>query len=178
MRWESTGMATAFTSSGVAKSRPEAAARAAQASARSAASATTQATIAPGPAATLPAITIPPAVIPPPIAVEVTPAAHDPAIRRVIAEYARAIEGKDLALFRAVKPNLSGDEEKRLQDAFKAIKAQQVGITIDSIQVEGSQATVRVSRHDTINGKPMRAVHQTFRLVQAGAGWTIQTIGQ
>ena len=100
---------------------------------------------------------------------------RDPA---VIADYARAIEGKDLALFRAVKPNLSGDEEKRLQESFKAIKSQQVGITIDSIQVDGAQATVRVSRQDTINGKPMRAVHQTFRLAQAGPGWTIQTIGQ
>jgi hypothetical protein len=24
----------------------------------------------------------------------------------------------------------------------------------------------------------MRALHQTFRLVQSGPGWTIQTIGQ
>jgi tetratricopeptide (TPR) repeat protein len=137
------------------------------------------------PAVTLPAVTVPPvtigpAVTAPPVAVPPPPAAitHDPAIRRVIAEYARAIEGKNLALFRAVKPNLSSEEEKRLQDAFKAIKSQQVGITIDSIQVEGGVATVRVSREDTINGKPMRAVRQTFRLVQAGPGWTIQTIGQ
>lgn len=68
-----------------------------------------------------------------------------PAIRHVIAEYARR---------------------------------QHVKITIDSIQVEGAQATVRVSRQDTISGKPMRAVHQTFRLVQGGPGWIIQTIGQ
>ena len=27
-------------------------------------------------------------------------------------------------------------------------------------------------------GKPMRAMHQTFRLVQGAPGWTIQTIGQ
>ena len=104
--------------------------------------------------------------------------AHDPAIRRLIAEYARALEGRDLALVRTVKPNLSGEEEKRLQDAFKAIKWQQVRITIDSIQVDGGQATVRGSRQDTIDGKPMRAVHQTFRLVQGGTGWTIHTIGQ
>ena len=77
-----------------------------------------------------------------------------------------------------MKPSLSGEEEKRLQDAFKAIKSQQVGITIDSIQVDGAQATVRVSRQDTINGKAMRSVHQTFRLVQGGPGWTIETIGQ
>ena len=55
----------------------------------------------------------------------------------MLADYARAIEGKDLALFKSVKPNLSGEEEKRLGDAFKAVKSQKVGITIDSIQVEG-----------------------------------------
>jgi len=132
------------------------------------------------PVITLPPVTIGPVVTAPPIAPDqgASATAHDAEIRRVIAEYARAIEGKDLALFRAVKPNLSGDEEKRLQDAFKAIKSQQVAITIDSIQVEGAQATVRVSRQDVINGRAMRAVHQTFRLVQGGPGWTIQTIGQ
>jgi hypothetical protein len=77
-----------------------------------------------------------------------------------------------------VKPNLSSDEEKRLADAFKAVKSQRVGITIDSIAVEGPAATVRVSRQDTINGNAMRAVRQTFRLVQSGSGWTIQSIGQ
>ena len=161
----------------------EAAARA-EAAARSAASSMTAppATLVSRgvPAITLAPVTIGPPVTAPSVAADMTPAAaaHDPAIRRVIAEYARAIEGKDLALFRAVKPSLSGEEEKRLQDAFKAIKSQQVGITIDSIQIEGAQATVRVSRQDTINGKSMRAVHQTFRLVQGGPGWIIQTIGQ
>jgi tetratricopeptide (TPR) repeat protein len=163
----------------------EAAARAqaaAQAAAAQAASSAATSLVARGVSpVTLPPVTLAPAVTAPPAAaVDPAPAAaaHDPAIRRVIADYARAIESKDLALFRAVKPNLSGDEEKRLQDAFKAIKSQQVGITVDSIQVEGNQATVRVSRQDTINGKAMRAVHQTFRLVQGGPGWTIQTIGQ
>ncbi len=160
----------------------ERARRTTEAAARAAASAAapTPATLAGRglPAVTLPPITAAPVVTAPPNAADPAAAAHDAAIRRVIAEYARAIEGKDLALFRAVKPNLSGDEEKRLQDAFKAIKAQQVGISIDSVQVDGAQATVRVSRQDTINGQPMRAVHQTFRLVQAGPGWTIQTIGQ
>jgi len=163
-----------------ARRTSEAAARA-QAAARVAAAALPPATVARGvpvPAVTLPPVTTAPAVVAPPITANPAATAHDPAIRQVIAEYARAIEGKDLALFRAVKPNLSGDEEKRLQDAFKAIKEQQVGISIDSIQVDGAKATVRVSRQDTINGKRMREMHQTFRLVQAGPGWTIQQIGQ
>ncbi len=44
--------------------------------------------------------------------------------------------------------------------------------------MEGTQATVKVSRQDTINGKPMKALQQTFRLSQSGGGWTIQSIGQ
>ena len=164
-----------------ARRTSEAAARA-LAAAAAAAAAQPPATVARGvpvPAVTLPPVTAAPAVIAPPMtAANPAPTAHDAAIRQVIAQYARAIEGKDLALFRAVKPNLSGDEEKRLQDAFKAIKDQQVGISIDSVQVDGAQATVRVSRQDTINGKRMRAVNQTFRLVQSGPGWTIQQIGQ
>jgi hypothetical protein len=133
---------------------------------------------------TLPPVTAPPVTAAAPAQAEAPPvtaaaaAAEEPAIRRVLADYARAIEGKDLALFRAVKPNLSGEEEKRLADAFKAVKSQKVGITVDAIQVEGGSATVRVSRQDTINGNPMRAVKQTFRLVQSGGGWTIQNIGQ
>jgi len=164
-----------------ARRTAEAAARAQEAARAAAPTAAPATLVARGvPVVTLPPVTIGPVVTTPPIAADQGAAAtaHDPEIRRVIAEYARAIEGKDLALFRAVKPNLSGDEEKRLQDAFKGIKSQQVGITIDSIQVEGAQATVRVSRQDIINGRPMRAVHQTFRLVQGGPGWTIQTIGQ
>ena len=104
-------------------------------------------------------------------------ATQEPAIRKVIADYGRAIEGKDIALFKAVKPNLTPDEEKRLQESFKAIKSQQVGITIEAVQVDGAQATVKVSRQDTINGNRVKAVQQVFRLAQSGGAWSIQTIG-
>ena len=122
-----------------------------------------------GPAATVPAPTLP-AALP-------TLATEEPAIRKVIADYGRAIASKDIALFRAVKPNLTPDEEKRLQESFKAIKSQQVAITIDGVSVDGSQATVKVSRQDTINGKPVQPIRQVFRLAQAGGGWAIQAIG-
>lgn len=121
-----------------------------------------------GPAATLPQA-IPPA---PPLS-----ATGEVAIRRLIADYGRAIESKDVALFKAVKPNLTPDEEKRLQESFKAIKSQQVGITIDAVQVDGAQATVKVTRQDTINGKAVKPIQQVFRLGQAGGGWVIQAIG-
>jgi eukaryotic-like serine/threonine-protein kinase len=127
------------------------------------------------PPTTLPPVTAPPTTAP---ATQAPASSDEPAVRRVIAEYGRAIESRDLALFRTVKPNLSSDEERRLQDAFKAIKSQQVGITIESVQIEGAQAVVRVARQDTINGKPVQRVQQVFRLSQGPGGWAIQSIGQ
>ena len=76
-----------------------------------------------------------------------------------------------------MKPNLTPDEEKRLQESFKAIKSQQVGITIEVVQVDGAQATVKVTRQDVVNGNRVKAVQQVFRLAQSGGGWSIQTIG-
>jgi len=121
------------------------------------------------PGATLPAPTLPSA---PPLA-----SAQEPAIRKVIADYGRAIESKDIALFKAVKPNLTPDEEKRLQENFKAIKSQQVGITIQAVQVDGAQATVKVSRQDTINGNKIKPIQQVFHLTQSGGAWSIQAFG-
>jgi tetratricopeptide (TPR) repeat protein len=136
----------------------------------------------------LPPPTLPPVVVAPPVTqapgTQPPPTqapvgqAEEPAVRRVIADYGRAIESKDLALFRTVKPNLSSDEAKRLQDAFKAIKSQQVGITVESVQIDGGQAVVRVARQDTINGKAVQRVQQTFRLAQGPGGWAIVSIGQ
>jgi tRNA A-37 threonylcarbamoyl transferase component Bud32/tetratricopeptide (TPR) repeat protein len=131
----------------------------------------------PPPPVTSPVGTLPPATLPP-TGPGPSGAGQDAAIRRVIADYARAIESKDVGLFKSVKPNLSADEEKRLQDAFKAIKSQQVGITVDSVQLDGSKATVRVRRQDTVNGKAVKPIQQTITLVQAGGAWHIETIGQ
>jgi eukaryotic-like serine/threonine-protein kinase len=122
------------------------------------------------PAGTLPAPTLPTAL---PAVVN----GAEPAIRKVITDYGRAFETKDIGLFKAVKPTLTSDEEKRLQESFKAIKTQRVDITFVTVQVDGASATVKVSRQDTINGIKVKPIQQVFRLAQSGGGWTIQTIG-
>ncbi len=96
----------------------------------------------------------------------------------MLAEYARAIESKDLGLFASVKPNLSGDERKRLEASFKAIKSQQVRIVVEAVQVAGAQAAVRATRQDTINGKAQPAIQQSFVLALGSAGWKIESIGR
>src|SRR5258708_30867646 len=52
------------------------------------------------------------------------------AVRRLLGDYARAIEHKDLALFRTVKPNLTKEEEPRLQKAFASVQAQVRKVTV------------------------------------------------
>ena len=117
--------------------------------------------------------TMPPATLPP----ATQPVSEEPAVRRVIAEYGRALQTKDLALFRSIKPNLSGAEEDKLRASFANIKDWRVNISISSVLIDGSQATVHASRNDTVNGKPV-SLHQTFTLTKGASGWTIREIGQ
>jgi hypothetical protein len=104
--------------------------------------------------------------------------ATDAAVRHVISEYGRALESQDIGLYRSLKPDLSADDEKKLREAFKPIKSWVVGIRVESIQVEGDRATVKVTRQDVLNGRPMKPAPQTFRLGRSGSGWYIQSIGQ
>jgi len=99
-------------------------------------------------------------------------------IRKVLEAYVHAVEAKDVQMFRAVKPNLSEDEEKRVRAAFKSIQSQVVKMNVLSLDVSQGKATVKVSRRDTINGSIVSSFPQTFSLAKETAGWTIQDIGR
>jgi eukaryotic-like serine/threonine-protein kinase len=160
---------------------------------RAATEARAQATPPPAtlPATTLPAPTLPPATQPPPTQAPVTappqtappvtqpppPVSEEPAIRRTVAEYGRAIERKDLALFRRLKPNLTDDEERRLKEAFAAAPSDSVRIDVKDLKISGNRATVRLARQDTIGGR-VQTLQQTLVLVKGAGGWTIQEIGR
>jgi ketosteroid isomerase-like protein len=101
------------------------------------------------------------------------------AIRQVTATYARAIEGKDLPLFRSIKPNLSREEERRLQEGFRAVTSQRVDLTILSIDRRGDEASVVLRRRDTIQagGRTQTTEsRQTMTLARTGAGWKVVDI--
>jgi hypothetical protein len=135
----------------------------------------------PPPAAATPPATQPPVSAP---VVTTTPAGptaeqDDAAIRRVTATYARAIETKDLNLFRSIKPNLSREEERRLEQGFRAVTSQRVSLSVVSIDRQANQATVVVQRRDTIvagGREQMAESQQTLRLSRAGSGWVITEI--
>jgi len=102
-------------------------------------------------------------------------------IRRVVATYARAIETKDLALFRSIKPNMSSDEQRRIETGFRAVSSQQVTMNVTSIEQRGSDALVRVRRRDTIQaGGRQQSTEslQTMTLTRTASGWVIKEIGR
>jgi len=106
---------------------------------------------------------------------------EDAAIRQVVTTYGRAIETKDIALFRSVKPNLSREEERRILEGFRAVESQQVRITIRSIDRRGPQAIVRLQRRDTITAggrEQTTESGQTLTLERSGDRWFIVGIGQ
>jgi len=119
-------------------------------------------------------------VTPPPAPVRTAPTpGQDALVRRVIADYGRAIETRDLDLYKSVKPNLSSEEEKRLRESFRAIRSQQVAITVQGVEGDASAATARVMLQYTVDGRTMKPIAQTFYLARGpGGAWTIQSIGQ
>jgi hypothetical protein len=120
----------------------------------------------------------PPAAKPP---ARAAPSAEEreAAIRKVLAAYARAIERKDIGLFRTIKPNLSLEEERRLNEGFRAVTSQRVALTVLSIEPRGDTAVVTLRRHDIIQAGGRRHTadsHQTLTLASVAGGWVITDI--
>lgn len=130
----------------------------------------------PTPAVPAPAVERP---VPPPPPAPAPAADDEGAVRRVVAAYARAIETKDVGLFRSVKPNLSREEEQRLQEGFRAVTSQQVQLTVVSVEIRDQEAAAVAQRRDVIDaGGRRRTVEsrQTFRLARNASGWVITDI--
>jgi ketosteroid isomerase-like protein len=109
------------------------------------------------------------------------PADEDAAIRALVATYVRAIESKDLALFRSIKPNLGADEERRIQQGFRAVTSQKVNITITSIDRRGDTASLQLQRQDIIEAGGRRQSpesRQTMTLAKSNGTWIIVEIGR
>jgi tetratricopeptide (TPR) repeat protein len=106
-------------------------------------------------------------------------AADERAIRQLLSTYERAIEQRDIALFRSVKPNLSSIEETRLRESFRAVRSQEVDIRILSIDLRSAAATVRLARRDTIADDRQHTVdsQQTITLTKTDGRWVITSIG-
>jgi hypothetical protein len=104
--------------------------------------------------------------------------AQEEAVKHLLATYQRAIETKDLALFKSVKPNLTDDEERRLRKAFDSTKTQQVQITVASVDCQEKTCVVHLNRRDTLDSSIVSSFPQTMRLAQSADGFVIEEIGR
>lgn len=95
--------------------------------------------------------------------------------------YERAIEGKDVALFRSVRPALSADEERRLRASFAQVDKQEIDMRVEQMTITGDSAEVRVARVDTVQtggrAQTSRSA-QTIRLARRGGTWVIVELGR
>jgi serine/threonine-protein kinase len=128
------------------------------------------ATVAPPPPTAAPTVAPVNTPVPPPP----TTGNEEPAIRRLIADFARAFETGDVALWRSIRPGAADSEIK----AVAAKNWKKVNITIESIDVLQTRAIVRISRKDIgADGKTYPFV-QTLTLVKESSGWKITSLGR
>lgn len=104
--------------------------------------------------------------------------AQEDGVRRLIAAYEKAIETKDLELFRSVKPNLSAEEERRLRKAFESTRTHEVAITVEALDCQEGRCVARLTRRDTLDGSIVSSFPQTLRLGLAAEGFVIEEIGR
>ncbi len=126
---------------------------------------------------------VPPSVQPPaaqPVqAPPQKPVDETAAIRDVVRKYEEVFEKKNLGLYEQIKPNVSAKEVEGLQRVFDRVTTYDVAVEINSIQVDGNEATVSILRQDTIDGKSRPRISQTLFLTKSSArGWIIERLGQ
>ena len=109
-----------------------------------------------------------------------TRAQEEAAIRQTLAMYERAIESKDIGLFRQAKPNLTRDDATKLAKSFELVDSHDVELTIQTVTITGDTATVALTRSDVIvvrgrsqNGKSRQ---QSFVLQKSNGRWVITDI--
>ena len=115
--------------------------------------------------------------LPPTPTTVATPApvvSEEPAIRRLIADFERAFETGDVALWRSIRTGAAEAELKSV--AQKNWK--QVNITIESIDVLRTRAIVRISRKDIGADGKTYPFAQTLTLMKEPSGWKITSLGR
>jgi serine/threonine-protein kinase len=136
------------------------------------------------PPTSVPSVSPPSSTAAPVAAPRTEPTAADPvvndeaAIRQLLASYQRAIESKDMALYKRIQPTLTGAEEHQLTTSFQMIDAHQVEFSNLKMDIRGETATLSLTRRDTfvVKGKAQKPVtnSQTMVLAKGPQGWTIR----
>ncbi len=119
----------------------------------------------------------------PPAAPAVTPAPVDPRpdIQKVIDEYARALESRDVNQVRRAYPGLTAAQQQSWQDFFQSTRNLKAGLTVNAVHLSGLAAEAIVSGvYEYDNASTGRGERRavTFRavLVVDSAGWRLTAI--
>ena len=113
---------------------------------------------------------------PSPAKPSVAPIDDEAAIRGVLRSYEQAIETKDIALYRSIRPRLTPAEEALLRNSFQQVDSQEVTIRVESLNIDGRVATVRIVRQDTLvfgGRRQTQTTTQTLQFEKTASGWVI-----
>jgi ketosteroid isomerase-like protein len=132
----------------------------------------------------------PPAPAPAPV--PVTPAGDAPAstaggaaaargaIGDLVAQYARAIESRDLSAVRAAYPGLTSDQERNFARFFGTVRTLRASFDVRDLDVAGATAEARLEGvYDfTTQGGDHQRVPVTFRaaLRREGGAWQLMSV--
>src|SRR5256886_480319 len=113
----------------------------------------------------------------------VTPAPVDPRpdIQKVIDDYARALESRDVGQVRRAYPGLTSGQQQSWQEFFQSVRNLKAGLTVTAVHLSGLTAEAIVSGiYEYDNATTGRAERRpvTFRalLVVDAGGWRLTTI--
>ncbi len=112
-----------------------------------------------------------------------TPAPVDPRpdIQKVIDDYARALESRDVGQVRRAYPGLTSPQQQSWQDFFQSVRNLKAGLTVTAVRLSGLTAETVVSGvYEYDNATTGRAERRpvTFRaiLLVDSSGWRLTTI--
>src|SRR3989442_413172 len=123
----------------------------------------------------------PPAEPPAPAPVTHPPADPRVEIKALIADYARALESRDVNEVRRVYPGLTSPEQETLRQFFASVPELKAGLTINRLVIAGASADVLVNGvYEYVDAKSGRSRRDTttFRatVVQDSTGWHLTSI--
>ncbi|HEV8264015.1 MAG TPA: serine/threonine-protein kinase [Gemmatimonadales bacterium] len=118
----------------------------------------------------------PPVGAPPPAPVD-----PRPAIESVIAEYARALESRDLSQVRRAYPGLTAAQQQGWQDLFRSVRRLKASLTVTTLNATGATAEATVSgvyefEYSTTGRTERRPAAFRATLVADSAGWRLSAI--
>ncbi len=101
-------------------------------------------------------------------------------IHALLDTYRRALENLDPGLYRAVRPDVSEPEFRKLKDSFEHTRSHALDLTVDSISMSADEAEVKGRQKGVYISKDgQRNPYEkgvTFKLKRAPKGWVIVSI--